>query len=192
MPFPVPSLPELAAAPPTQLALELPAPPANGEAPLLPVRMVNEYVYCPRLAFLEWVDGEWSDSGDTEEGRRAHARIDAGSGRMPEPGDVEAKPDFTARSVMLGSERLGIIAKLRLSLNHGLDRQPRAGGGGGPIVQELKPDHTAAAILHQDHLVCRFLADVLEVRIIEPHGESVTDRIVDHLDLVHTVSPIFI
>jgi hypothetical protein len=32
--------------------------------------MVNEWVYCPRLAFLEWVDGEWADSGDTEEGRR--------------------------------------------------------------------------------------------------------------------------
>ncbi len=31
--------------------------------------MVNEYVYCPRLAFLEWVDSEWADSGDTEEGR---------------------------------------------------------------------------------------------------------------------------
>ena len=114
MPFPEPSLPEPAPFPQTQLTLELPAPPANGEAPLVPVRMVNEYVYCPRLAFLEWVDGEWSDSGDTEEGRRAHARIDAGGGRMPEPEDVEQKPDFTARSVMLGSERLGIIAKMDL------------------------------------------------------------------------------
>jgi CRISPR-associated endonuclease Cas1/CRISPR-associated protein Cas4 len=114
MAFPEPSLPEPAAFPQTQLTLELPAPPANGEAPLVPVRMVNEYVYCPRLAFLEWVDSEWSDSGDTEEGRRAHARIDAGGGRMPEPEDVEQKPDFTARSVMLGSERLGIIAKMDL------------------------------------------------------------------------------
>src|SRR5439155_18887000 len=99
---------------PRQLAFELAAPPATAETPLVPVRMVNEYVYCPRLAFLEWVDGEWSDSGDTEEGRRAHARIDAGGGRMPEPEDVEQKPDFTARSVMLGSERLGIIAKMDL------------------------------------------------------------------------------
>jgi CRISPR-associated endonuclease Cas1/CRISPR-associated protein Cas4 len=114
MSMPEPSLPELAASPPTQLSLELPAPPANGEAPLVPVRMVNEYVYCPRLAFLEWVDGEWSDSHDTEEGRRAHGRIDAGGGRLPEPDDVEERPDFTARSVMLGSERLGIIAKMDL------------------------------------------------------------------------------
>jgi CRISPR-associated protein Cas4 len=114
MSMPEPSPPELAAYPPTQLSLELPAPPANGEAPLVPVRMINEYVYCPRLAFLEWVDGEWSDSRDTEEGRRAHGRIDAGGGRLPEPDDVEERPDFTARSVMLGSERLGIIAKMDL------------------------------------------------------------------------------
>jgi len=28
-------------------------------APLRPARMLNEYVYCPRLAYLEWVQGEW-------------------------------------------------------------------------------------------------------------------------------------
>ena len=52
----------------TQLSLELFAPSATAETPLVPVRMINEYVHCPRLAFLEWVDGEWADSGDTEEG----------------------------------------------------------------------------------------------------------------------------
>ena len=68
-----------------QLTLELPAPPATAETPLVPVRMVNEYVYCPRLAFLEWVDGEWADSADTEEGRRAHVRLDAGGGGFRRP-----------------------------------------------------------------------------------------------------------
>jgi CRISPR-associated exonuclease Cas4/CRISPR-associated protein Cas1 len=99
---------------PAQLSLELPAPAATADTPLLPVRMVNEYVYCPRLAFLEWVDGEWADSGDTEEGRRAHVRIDAGGGSLPTPAEVDDKPDFTARSVMLASEALGIIAKMDL------------------------------------------------------------------------------
>src|SRR6266446_2772534 len=97
-----------------QLALELPAPPATAETPLVPVRMVNEYVYCPRLAFLEWVDSEWADSGDTEEGRRAHVRVDSGGGKLPAPDATDDKPDFTARSVMLASERLGIIAKMDL------------------------------------------------------------------------------
>src|SRR5258708_9306981 len=98
----------------TQLSLELFAPSATAETPLVPVRMINEYVYCPRLAFLEWVDGEWADSGDTEEGRRAHVRVDAGGGRLPAAAEVEGKPDFVARSVTLASEALGIIAKMDL------------------------------------------------------------------------------
>lgn len=97
-----------------QLTLSLPAPPAAAGTPLVPVRMVNEWVYCPRLAFLEWVDGEWADSADTEEGRRAHARIDAGGGKLPAPEETEDKPDFAVRSVMLASERLGIIATMDL------------------------------------------------------------------------------
>jgi CRISPR-associated exonuclease Cas4/CRISPR-associated protein Cas1 len=76
--------------------------------------MVNEWMYCPRLAFLEWVDGEWADSGDTEEGRRAHVRIDSGAGKLPSPANIDEKPDFAARSVTLASERLGIIAKMDL------------------------------------------------------------------------------
>ena len=27
---------------------------------LLPVRMLNEFQYCPRLSYLEWVQGEWA------------------------------------------------------------------------------------------------------------------------------------
>src|SRR6266446_9048481 len=106
--------PELISSPPAQLTLELPAPPATAETPLVPVRMVNEYVYCPRLAFLEWVDQEWADSGDTEEGRRAHVRVDAGGGKLPAPTQIDDRPDFVARSVTLASDRLGIIAKMDL------------------------------------------------------------------------------
>jgi hypothetical protein len=96
-----------------QLSLEPPAPPATAETPLLPSQMVNEYVYCPRLALLEWVDGEWADCGGTEQGRRAHVRVDAGGGKLPAPEETEAKPDFVARAVLLASE-LGIIAKMDL------------------------------------------------------------------------------
>src|SRR5712675_221435 len=106
--------PEFVSSPPAQLALELPAPPPTAETPLVPVRMVNEYIYCPRLAFLEWVDSVLADSGDTEEGRRAHVRVDAGGGKLPAPADVDDRPDFLARSVTLASEALGIIAKMDL------------------------------------------------------------------------------
>lgn len=100
--------------PARQLALELPAPRATADTPLLGARILNEWVYCPRLAFLEWVDGEWADSADTEQGRRVHVRVDSGSGKLPAPDETEARPDFVARSVTLASEQLGIIAKMDL------------------------------------------------------------------------------
>jgi len=73
--------------------------------------MVNEWVYCPRLAYLEWVEGEWAESSDTAEGKAAHARVDEGRGRMP---DVEEVDDWAgrARSVTMASDRLGVIAKM--------------------------------------------------------------------------------
>lgn len=80
----------------------------------VPARMVNEFVYCARLAYLEWVDGEWDDNLDTIEGRWAHRRVDA-EPSTPVP-DAEAEGDhpLTARSIMLSSDRLSAIAKLDL------------------------------------------------------------------------------
>lgn len=47
------------------------------EAPeLVPVRMLNEYAYCPRLAYLEWVEGEFRDNLETREGTFAHRNVD--------------------------------------------------------------------------------------------------------------------
>jgi hypothetical protein len=71
--------------------------------------MVNEFQYCPRLAYLEWVQGEWAESADTVEGRGVHRRIDRGPGALPEPADI-GDERIHARSVTLSSERLGLIA----------------------------------------------------------------------------------
>ena len=93
------------------LTLPLPPPPADENTPLVPARMVNEWVYCPRLAYLEWVEGEWAESGDTAEGRRAHGRVDEGGGRLPAPDEL-GEEMTRARAVTLASERLGVIAKM--------------------------------------------------------------------------------
>ncbi len=94
-----------------QLTLPLAPPPADVDTPLVPARMVNEWVYCPRLAYLEWVEGEWAESGDTAEGRRAHSRVDEGGGRLPAPDEL-GEEMTRARGVILASERLGVIAKM--------------------------------------------------------------------------------
>jgi len=92
-----------------QSMLPLPAPPPSGDTPLVPVRMVNEWVYCPRLAYLMWVDGEWADTADTDDGKRIHARSDRPGGALPSPD--EDRP-FRSRAVTLSSERLGIVARM--------------------------------------------------------------------------------
>jgi len=94
-----------------QGSLPLPAPPVSDDLPLVPARMINEWIYCPRLAYLEWVEGEWAETGDTAEGRRVHARVDSGGPALETPEELgEDAPK--ARSVTLSSDRLGIIAKI--------------------------------------------------------------------------------
>ena len=97
-----------------QKELPLPFPEFSGDLPLLPVRMLNEYQYCPRLAYLEWVQGEWAESADTVEGRTVHKRVDQPSGNLPPAGEIDSETRLHARSVTLSSNRLGLIAKLDL------------------------------------------------------------------------------
>ena len=95
-----------------QRELPLTFPELSPEAPLIPVRMVNEYVYCPRLAYLEWVQGEFAHSADTVDGKIKHKRVDSPGGNLPEQPEDDER--IHARSVMLSSTKLGITAKLDL------------------------------------------------------------------------------
>lgn len=100
--------------PPLQLSLPLDVG-KHPESPLIPARILNEFVYCPRLAYLEWVQKEWADSSDTVEGRHVHRRVDKKSEPLPEP-DSEAEPEDLkpARSVELSSAKLDLVAKIDL------------------------------------------------------------------------------
>jgi CRISPR-associated protein Cas1 len=81
------------------------------DSDLLPARMVNEFVYCPRLFYLEWVEARFADNDDTRLGQQVHRKVDVEAGAAPLPEDGELR---RARSVTLSSERLGVIAKLDL------------------------------------------------------------------------------
>ncbi len=86
-----------------------------GDVPLLPARMINEYQYCPRLCYLEWVQSEWSESADTVEGRHAHRRVDRSGGNLPEPNAGGGQGQrLHARSITLSSNSLGLIARMDL------------------------------------------------------------------------------
>jgi CRISP-associated protein Cas1 len=109
----------------------------------IPARMMNEFVYCPRLFYYEFVEGVFVESADTLRGEALHQRVDSGDGSLPtarvkakvansatEPdkegagaaagSPKESKAQETApdvihsRSVQMASERLGVVAKMDL------------------------------------------------------------------------------
>jgi len=84
---------------------------------LIPARMLNEFAYCPRLAYLEWVQGEFADNLETLEGRFGHRRVDQPSrAEVPEPDDEEPPPagvePIHSRSLLLSAPGEGLIAKM--------------------------------------------------------------------------------
>lgn len=82
---------------------------------LIPVRMLNEFTYCPRLAYIEWVDQEFEDNLDTMEGRFAHRRVDRESKKDLKPQEeLPEKEKIHTRSVMLSAPSEGLVAKLDL------------------------------------------------------------------------------
>lgn len=97
---------------------------AIGEDGLIPVRMLNEFSYCPRLAYLEFVQGEWADNLETLEGSFGHRHVDKPDRKTvpdqsttppPPPEQQEQEPEVLhARSLMLSSPQAGLIAKLDL------------------------------------------------------------------------------
>jgi len=104
-------------------------PAASPDVPdLIPARMLNEFAYCPRLAYLEWVQGEFADNLETLEGRFGHRRVDKPSAaEVPEASssekqdqEVEAKKEpqqpetIHSRSLMLSAPGEGIVAKMDL------------------------------------------------------------------------------
>ena len=93
-------------------ALPIPIEDARKLPDYLPARMINEYAYCPRLFFYEWVEGLFADSVDTVEGSFQHRRVDEKATPLPEAGELPQT--IHARSVTLSSERLRVIAKMDL------------------------------------------------------------------------------
>ena len=70
---------------------------------LMPARMLNEFVYCKRLFFYEWVEGVFVHSADTVEGAWRHQRVDARDDALPPAEALDEDQVVKARSVSLSS-----------------------------------------------------------------------------------------
>jgi CRISP-associated protein Cas1 len=90
----------------------------------LPARMLNEYVYCPRLFFYEWVEGVFAHSADTIEGSLRHEKLERKADELPPAQEVTEETTIHSRSVELSSETYKLIAKLDLVEGEGGEVSP--------------------------------------------------------------------
>lgn len=79
----------------------------------LPARMLNEFVYCPRLFFYEWVERVFVESVDTVEGSQRHAKLERKADPLPPAEESDGRP-VRSRSVSLSSDSLKLIATIDL------------------------------------------------------------------------------
>lgn len=150
-----------------QLDLHLLAPPARDGDLLVPARMVNEFVYCPRLAYLMWGQAEWAETGDTVDGRRVHTRVDRPGAMLPDPDTLDADDaKMTSRALTLSSETLGVIAKI--------DIAEVEDGTVTPVdYKRGKRPHVARGAYEPERIqIC------LQVLLLEEHGYKVEEGVI--------------
>jgi len=92
----------------------LPIPDPNSPAlpDYLPARMLNEFTYCPRLFFYEWVEGIFLENAHTLEGKFQHRRVDREDQPLPAPDQTEG--EWKTRSITLSSDAHRLIARIDL------------------------------------------------------------------------------
>ena len=87
---------------------------SRGLPDYLPARMINEFVYCPRLFHFEQVLGVFAENEHTVEGATQHRRVDREGKSTPDPWDQTSEPVIVT-SITLSSEEHRVIAKLDLA-----------------------------------------------------------------------------
>lgn len=86
---------------------------------LIPASMLAAFAYCPRLCYIQWVQGEFQDSAETLDGRLQHRWVDAEEDAIPE----DFQP-FHARSISLTAPKAGVCCRIDLLEGNGSQVTP--------------------------------------------------------------------
>lgn len=132
---------------------------------LVPARMLNEFVYCPRLFHLEWVQGEFADNEETVHGRSVHRRIETPARPLP-PAEAIDEP-VAARSVMLDAPLIGLIAKT--------DIVEGVSGVVSPVERKRGRPPTGDEVWEPEELQV-----VAQALVLRENGYAVTEGIVSY------------
>lgn len=85
--------------------------------PIMPVRRLNNFIYCPRLFYFQWVENLFVESADTVAGSLGHRNVDSPSrfDDRKKQALAEGLPEGAQlRSLRLASESLGIVGVVDL------------------------------------------------------------------------------
>lgn len=81
-------------------------------APMMPVRRLQNYAYCPRLFYYQWVENLFEENADTAEGSAVHRQTDKPSALPEDPKELELPEGARLRSLQIESETLGLVGKI--------------------------------------------------------------------------------
>ncbi len=81
--------------------------------------MIASYAYCPRLCYLQFVQGESQDSAELAEGRFLHRWVDGGKDAV-----ADGSVAFHARSVSLSAPQEGVCCRIDLLEGEGKSVTP--------------------------------------------------------------------
>lgn len=117
----------------------------------LPARMINEFVYCPRLFYLMHVEGQFEHNAETTDGDHVHRRVDARtSSRWPTPFRVQSNAASLKRKRRRRGQQIELTEMTRQFM--------RAG------IREANPDASEAEI-----------QEMAADRLLHYHGTSLAD-----------------
>ncbi len=98
---------------------------SDGETPdLLPVRMLNEFTYCPRLFHLMHIEGRWADNVYTVEGKTVHRRVDKLDHVLPDASQADPAPGEGSDAAAANSAVSPASRRRRVRSNDDNDEPP--------------------------------------------------------------------
>lgn len=134
----------------------------------LPARMLNEYVYCPRLFVYEWVEGVFAHNADTVEGANRHEKLERKEDELTPAIELASDERIHARSVQLSSEEHRLIATIDLVEGEGGVVSPVDYKKGSPRPTDAGPAAWPADIVQ----VCA------QALVLREHGYRVDEAVV--------------
>jgi CRISPR-associated protein Cas4 len=117
--------------------------PTDRASDVIPARLLNEFVYCPRLFYYEFVEGVFVENADTVRGKHPHRRVDTDGGALPPAQTGSQKPEGGAPKPETKRRKAETPGQQSLfgpeQLSPGTETAPPVSAGDGEGAETLIP-----------------------------------------------------